>query len=254
MNFDCLKPDDKLVPYQAYFFSWTELNELCSSLLSESLQRSVVAYAAGEERYDTWQIKLTNAPLAEDELAALMDFLGADDFDREANDFGGFPIWELSCTLSQKLVAARLPIPITGSHAADNGVWFTSQPVGETPSDVYAVNVIRQRIEGMESELYFSNYLVSSQQNPNLNEKTCEALLRKIAADFLRTQEGKKAYEDTCQDFNWGDMETYIPDEFFRSYGVTRCKGTPYLCCGTISFIVNQDELLGSNCCEENDL
>ena len=58
-------------------------------------------------------------------MTALMDVLHADDYDRDANDFGEYPIQELSQSLGRRLVAATLPFTVDASHAADDGVWFT---------------------------------------------------------------------------------------------------------------------------------
>ena len=46
--------------------------------------------------------------------------------------------------------------------------------------------------------------------------------------DYFKTEEGWAAYEETCEDFNWGDMETYIPDAFFKPCGVAHCDGYVY--------------------------
>lgn len=63
--------------------------------------------------------------------------------------------------------------------------------------------------------------------------------------DYFKTEEGWAAYEETCEDFNWGDMETYIPDAFFKPCGVAHCDGYVYPCCDVIGILVDQDELSG---------
>lgn len=39
------------------------------------------------------------------------------------------------------------------------------------------------------------------------------------AADYCRTQEGKKQYEYNCSSFNWADFEMSVPNEFCEKYG-----------------------------------
>ena len=114
---------------------------------------------------------------------------------------------------------------------------------------MYAVTVIRQRYEGRNMELYTSHFRIAQNQLSQPSEAACEAYLRKIVYDFLQTEAGKRAYEETCQDFNWGDVGTEIPDDFFSAYGVIHDSGRPdnknFLCCGLVGILVNQDELLG---------
>lgn len=78
---------------------------------------------------------------------------------------------------------------------------------------------------------------VLSQVLPKAGPEECADLLRRIASDFLNTEEGRAAYGETCEDFTWGDMETHIPYAFFSAYGVMRCD--------VISVLADQDELLG---------
>lgn len=119
----------------------------------------------------------------------------------------------------------------------------------------YAVTVIRQRCDGWNKELYRSSFRVAQDRLPDPSETACEAYLRGIISDFLQTEDGKRAYEATCHDFNWGDVETEIPDDFFSAYGVTHNTSEPgndkFLCCGAISILVDQDELLGQSFYEE---
>ena len=121
-------------------------------------------------------------------------------------------------------------------------------PTEEEARETYVVTVIRQRFEGQNMELYRSSYRIDRDRLPNPSEEACETYLRKIVSDFLRTEDGKRAYESTCRDFNWGDVETEIPSSFFSAYGAAPCGGPDdgkFLCCGVFAILVNQDELLG---------
>lgn len=146
------------------------------------------------------------------------------------------------CATKSKQLSAAQPFPANTSHAADVG-----GPAGTAAA--YAVTVIRQRNDGRNTELYHSAFQIAQDRLPEPSEAACEAYLRKVICDFLQTEDGKRAYENTCQDFNWGDVETEIPDDFFSAYGIAHCGYGPnsgnFLCCGSIGILVNQDELLG---------
>lgn len=131
MDFGFVKPDGSLIPCQACLCGWEKLNGICSAILSGFLGRPVSAYAIGENSGDGWELKLADAPLPKDELAALLDALGADDYDWDANCCGNSPVWGLSQGVAWKLAALALPFPANASHASDEGVWFTGETSGK---------------------------------------------------------------------------------------------------------------------------
>ena len=141
--------------YQAHFYTWTQLSELCSTLLTGFFERPTSVQADGETNLDSWSLKFLEAPISHEGLDAIFDVLQADDYVRDANDIGKCPIWELSQALSQKLVAPTLSFPVGTSHASDDGVWFTGSMA------MYAVTVIRQRYQGMNMELHFSHFRIA---------------------------------------------------------------------------------------------
>ncbi len=230
---------------QAHFFTWAQLSELCSTLLTGFFGRPTPVQAVGESNNDSWSLTFLETPLSHEDLEAVFSALQADVYDQDANDVGAYPVWELSQSLCQKLVSQALSFPVSASHTSDDGVWFT----GGTAA--YAVTVIRQRYDGWNRELYVSRFQIAQDRLPEPNEAACEAYLRKVICDFLQTEDGRQAYKKTCQDFNWGDVETEIPDDFFSAYGVIHNSGGSdsgnFLCCGLIGILVNQDELLGGN-------
>lgn len=141
-----------------------------------------------------------------------------------------------------------VPCPAKEPHATEDG----GQVTGGTA--VYSIVVIRRRVEGRKTELYCSYFLLDQNLLTDPSGDTCEAYLRKVVRDFLMTDAGKLAYENTCRDFNWGDVETEIPDDFFSAYGVTHCCGGhgsgQFLCCGQVGILVDQDEPLGRDVCD----
>ena len=135
------------------------------------------------------------------------------------------------------------PCPAEDFHAAGGSV------LAPCSSAVYSLVVIRRRVEVRTTELYYSNFLLDRNLLVEPNAASCEAYLRNVVHAFLTTEAGKCAYENSCRDFNWGDVETEIPDDFFSAYGLTHCGGKlgarEFLCCGTIGILVDQDEYLG---------
>lgn len=245
------KPSLTGVLCQAHFFTWAQLSEMCSTLLTTFFGRSTPAQAVGETNCGSWSLKLLETALSREDLEVIFTALQADDYERDINDFGEYPVWELSQSLGQKLVSPMLPFVVEESHAADDGVWFTGSKA------MYAITVIRQRQDGWNNELYYSTFLIAQDRLPEPSESACETYLRKAICDFLQTEDGKRTYEDTCRDFNWGDVETEIPNEFFAAYGIVHCGGDPdsgkFLCCGTLGILVNQDELLGQGIYDGED-
>lgn len=66
---------------------------------------------------------------------------------------------------------------------------------------------------------------------------------REAVNNFLNTPEGKQAWEDTLHDFNWADIDGYIPEEFLSQYGIkTYQPGGRLEISGVITLDVNQDE------------
>ena len=177
-----------------------------------------------------------------DELDTVLVALQVADHERIANDCRQHPIWNLSPWLSEKLATLAVPFPVEASHATDYGVWFTSSAM------TYAVGIVRRRVEYRQTEQYCSTYLINADKLPTPSAEACEAYLRMVIDKFLLSEQGKQAYEKTCQDFNWGDVETEIPKDFWAAFGITPCdNGRPFLGCGIIAILVDQDELLGKN-------
>ena len=108
----------------------------------------------------------------------------------------------------------------------------------------YLVILNRTRQDGLNVERYASIYVISP---PNWmdtgNDPHWLQLLRGVALKFLNTPEGKQAWKDTCCDFNWGDIDTYISDKFLSQHGIeTYCSVGSLEISGVITLEVNQDE------------
>ena len=110
-------------PYPAVHAEWIELDHLMSQLLSELLEREIKAETVREDYY-CWSVSITETPLSMEEVEMLFTIANADDYERDANDFGVYPITELTQGLCSKLVSRTLPFYADTSFADDEGVWF----------------------------------------------------------------------------------------------------------------------------------
>lgn len=69
---------------------------------------------------------------------------------------------------------------------------------------------------------------------------------RETVNDFLNTPEGKQALEDTLYDFNWADIDGYIPEEFLSRHGIkTYQPGGRLEISGVITLEVNENDSFG---------
>ena len=67
-----------------------------------------------------------------------------------------------------------------------------------------------------------------------------EEALRGAVQDFVNsgTEESRQALEYACGDFNWGDVASNVPDEYFITRGLTPIKNE------LIEIVVDHDETL----------
>ena len=112
-------------PQQVIHIEWENLSDIFSELLSGFLHRKITAKSYREEYY-YWLIRLFAAPLTQAELETLFDLSGADQLDRDENDYGEYPVVELCQSLCAKLMGKLLPFEPRCTIADDEGVWFIS--------------------------------------------------------------------------------------------------------------------------------
>lgn len=94
------------------------------------------------------------------------------------------------------------------------------------------LNLIRQRIS--ENEIWIDEFEYEDWvKNP-------EKSLRNAISNFLNTEEGTKAINDSCNDFNWGDAINSVPESILNKYGLHYIIDKTNL----TDVIVNQDEVL----------
>ena len=93
----------------------------------------------------------------------------------------------------------------------------------DRPDALFVLDRVR-RNDPFDEAHYTSTYLVGIEANNLKDDEWLDGavlrLLKRIAQDFLDTPEGIQAWDTTCEDFNWGDIETEIPEDFLAKYHV----------------------------------
>lgn len=106
---------------------WANIANLSAKRLSAISGREIEPSADRYEYY-YWGFRLDKTPLTKDEIDLLFDTVGADENDRDANDFGDYPIVEINKSLAEKTIKPLLPFLLSESLADDEGVWLFGPP------------------------------------------------------------------------------------------------------------------------------
>ena len=95
------------------------------------------------------------------------------------------------------------------------------------------LNLIKKINDGNETNIYVSTYKIAK------HVEDAEQAFRNAINEFLATDKGAIAIKDTYNDFNWGDVDIYIPEEILNKHGIysTQCEDA-------INLEVNHDEIL----------
>lgn len=110
----------------AVFVSWDTISELCSLALQQILGRPITVYATcSEPHLREWFLLIEiDSRLTKKEAEVLLVTVGADDYDWDANDFGEYPIAELTSSVALKLLKKMKNIEAEWSFPEDDGVWL----------------------------------------------------------------------------------------------------------------------------------
>ena len=114
----------------AVFVSWDTISALCSMALQQILQRPITVYATSSEPHlRGWFLLIEiDSRLTKKEADILLTTVEADDYDWDANDFGEYPVAELTSAVALKLLKKMKNINAEWSFPEDDGVWlFTGQ-------------------------------------------------------------------------------------------------------------------------------
>ena len=51
-----------------------------------------------------------------------------------------------------------------------------------------------------------------------------EKAIMEACKEYCQTKEGQQTYENNCNSFNWGDFDTYVPNEICEKYGIKKIQ------------------------------
>lgn len=114
----------------AVFVSWDTISALCSMALQQILQRPITVYATSSEPHlREWFLLIEiDSRFTKKEADILLTTVEADNYDWDANDFGEYPVAELTSAVALKLLKKMKNIKAEWSFPEDDGVWlFTGQ-------------------------------------------------------------------------------------------------------------------------------
>ena len=80
--------------------------------------------------------------------------------------------------------------------------------------------MIRRDQDGMDINVYIDMYELPAELMKEGTETNVIEVFRKIAKDYLATDEGKRELEYSCGCFNLNDF-AYIPEKFLNRYGIS---------------------------------
>ena len=111
---------------QAVFLTWEQIQEICSGYVSQVIGREMKIWTNSDEPHlREWGLYLeTKSALSKSEGEKLLDAAKADDYDRDVNNFGEYPIRELSSGLGLKMIDQSLGLSTEKSYPDDDGVWL----------------------------------------------------------------------------------------------------------------------------------
>lgn len=156
-------------PRLSVHVAWDKLQAIACKQLTALFGREMAAVNDRWEEYH-WGFNIADTPLSCEEFEKLFLTVGADDFDRECNDFGEYPIREINQGLAEKMIASELSLTVVSSLADWGGVWFFG------PSAEQQINILISYPETDETPDCFSFILESGTTKDSLISCFCEAM------------------------------------------------------------------------------
>lgn len=110
----------------AVFLTWEKVSESCLEALRVILNRDIQVCATSDEpHFREWYLLLTiESRMNRTEIKTVLDTVEADDYEYDANDFGEYPVCELTSSVAVKLLNRTLGLNVEESTPVDEGVWL----------------------------------------------------------------------------------------------------------------------------------
>lgn len=90
--------------------------------------------------------------------------------------------------------------------------------------NIRKVCIIATDQDGLNTKTYIFELLAD-----NRKLKDVEAVKQAITdavKEFCQTEDGRKIYNGNCNNFNWGDLDAYLPETTLNKYGLYKSHDT----------------------------
>lgn len=90
--------------------------------------------------------------------------------------------------------------------------------------NIRKVCIIATDQDGLNTKNYIFEFLAD-----NRKLKDAAAVRQAITAAvkaFCQTEDGRKIYKGNCNNFNWGDLDAYLPEAILNKYGLYKSYDT----------------------------
>lgn len=95
-------------------------------------------------------------------------------------------------------------------------------------------------------EFTFANIVLDV--DDDMDMKSVRKAIEKASTEYCQTEEGKKVFIGNCHNFNYGDFDTYVPNDICVKHGILKV-------CSDISFndvdfntqLVSETDVFGEN-------
>lgn len=72
--------------------------------------------------------------------------------------------------------------------------------------------------DGLNAKSYIFEFVLDISRIKNTSDM--RQAITDAVKEFCQTEEGRKIYEGNCNNFNWGDLEAYVPEAILNRYGL----------------------------------
>lgn len=90
--------------------------------------------------------------------------------------------------------------------------------------NIRKVCIIATDQDGLNTKNYIFEFLAD---NRTLNDTAAiKRAIENAVKEFCQTEEGRKVYEGNSNNFNWGDLDAYVPEVILNKHGLYKPDDT----------------------------
>lgn len=109
------------------------------------------------------------------------------------------------------------------------------------------VCIIATDQDGLNTKNYIFEFLADNRKLKDTAD--IRRAIKEAVKEFCQTEEGRKVYEGNCNNFNWGDLDAYVPETVLNKYGLYK----PDAASGDILEVDFNEQLIDENDVLESD-